>query len=299
MEEFWPLGDYGYRHRMVLVLGTVNTPRARQALLSTALMSERGCRPWARSAARTYVNVLPDKANAAKLLVSKDTTVLQNAAMGLRGVRISNDTIARLLKLMQSTDTHLRLLVVGVLGEDPGGQFASDKVTAIVRAIHDIPKMEKADQVQWHGSWTRAETHYRTYIGALAKTKNGRKSLVRQMERAKASKPVWRSLVLARAFGGDGAVKPEVRTILTDPDAGMFRAWAAEALGRIGAKGDLPLLQKTAKKDPMQRELGGHEPPLNKQLYHPVRQAAKRAIESIEVPTPPAPQEASTQPATP
>ncbi len=111
--------------------------------------------------------------------------------------------------------------------------------------------------------------------------KNGRGSLVDQMGRAKAGKPVWRSLVLARAFGGDAAVRPEVRMILTDAEAGLFRAWAADVLGRIGTKDDLPLLQKTAKTDPMQRERGGCISPLNKQLYYPVREAAKQAIESL------------------
>jgi hypothetical protein len=141
------------------------------------------------------------------------------------------------------------------------------------------------------------------YIGALAQVANGGKALDDALSRAQAGKPAWRCLVLARAFGGDAKSRPEVRKILSDAEAGLFRAWAAEALGKIGTADDLPLLRDVAEKDPMQREQGGCIAPLNKQLYYSVRQAAQQAIKTLQAgpgapgTTWPAPHGASTRPA--
>ena len=88
----------------------------------------------------------------------------------------------------------------------------------------------------------------------------------------------------------------------SDAEAGLFRAWAAEAMGKIGTADDLPLLREVAEKDPMQREQGGCRAPMNKQLYYPVRQAAQEAMKMLQAEpgtpgTTPAPNGAGTQPA--
>ena len=282
MEDFWSLGDYAYRWRTIQVLGIVYTPRSREALLQVALRTRTDELPWIRGAAREYVAILPDKSEARKLLAANDTEVLQQAAAGLRGVAIDKDMIGRLLELMGSKDHHLRRAVAVVLGEDPGGQFASEKVAAIVRAIPDIAHMEKADDIAWPGSWTNSEVYCRTYIDALARMKNARQAITKQLADAPAGEPMRHCLVLALAFGGDGSVRPELRKMLTDAKMGLFRAWTVEALGNIGTTKDLPLLRDVAQKDSMQREQGGCRAPMNKQMYYPVRQAAQRAIELLE-----------------
>jgi hypothetical protein len=284
MEEFWPGDDYTYRFRTTKALGVLNSPASRKALLELALGSRKDDLPWIRGAAQQYVEILTDKSEARRLLVSNDTDVLQNAAVGLRGVAIDREMLTRLVELTKSPDRHLRFLVVCDFGEDPGGQFAAEKVSAIVQAIPDIATMDKADGVYWPGSWTNAEAHYRAYIGALAKMMNASKPIADEIARAKPGEPAWRCLVLARAFGGDAKSRPEVRKILSDAEAGLFRAWAAEAMGKIGTADDLPLLRDVAEKDPMQREQGGCIAPMNKQLYYPVRQAAQQAIKTLQQP---------------
>jgi hypothetical protein len=282
MGESWIESDYGYRWRTIKALGVLNSPASRKALLELALGSRKDDLPWVRGAAQQYVEILTDKSEARRLLVSNDTDVLQNAAVGLRGVAIDREMLTRLVELTKSPDRHLRFLVVCDFGEDPGGQFASEKVSAIVLAIPDIATMDKADGVYWPGSWTNAEAHYRAYIGALAKMINASKPIADEIARSQAGEPAWRCLVLARAFGGDAKSRPEVRKILSDAEGGMFRAWAAEALGKIGTADDLPFLRDVAEKDPMQREQGGCIAPLNKQLYYPVRQAAQQAMKTLQ-----------------
>ena len=77
--------------------------------------------------------------------------------------------------------------------------------------------------------------------------------------------------------------------------AGLFRAWACQAMGKIGTAADLPLLREVAEKDPMQRERGGCLAPMNKDIVYPVRDAAHEVIKTLQA-GPSAPD--TTQPAT-
>ena len=282
MAQFWPKSDYEYRWRTIKAMGLLNSPPSRKALLDLALGTQKQNRPWIHGAARAYIEALTDKSQARLLLVSADTAVLQQAAVGLNGVAVDKETIGRLVELTKSPDRHLRMLVVNVFAKDPGGLFTAEKVEAIVRAIPDIATMDKADDVAWPGNWTSAEVHSRTYINALTNMVNAAKPIQDQTASAKAGTPAWRCLLLARALGGDGEVRPDVRKILADPEAGLFRAWAAEAMGKIGTADDLPLLRQVAEKDPMQRERGGCLVPMNKDIIYPVREAAQQAIKKLQ-----------------
>ncbi len=284
-ERFWDPGNLTYRWRVITALGVLNTQASRNALLDLALEGgHKDDRGQIRGAAREYIKWLTNKRGAMPLLAAKDTNVLQQAVVHLRGEAIDKAMFARLLTLMKSPDRHLRSMVVCNFGQDPGRQFASEKVAAIVQAIPDIATMDGADKVSgmMAGSSTNAEFHYRMYIGALAKSADGGKVLDDALSRAQAGAPTWRCLVLARAFGGDAKSRPEVRKILSDAEAGIFRAWSAEALGKIGTADDLPLLREVAEKDPMRRERGGCLAPMNKQLHYPVREAAQQAIKTLQ-----------------
>ena len=181
MEDFWSQSDYAYRWRTIQVLGIVNTPKSREVLFQVAMRTKADELPWIRGAARQYVAALGDKSEVRKLLAANDTEVLQQAAVGLRGVAIDKDMIGRLVELMGSPDHHLRRLVAAVLGDDPGGQFAPEKVAAIVGAMPDVAHMEKADAVAEMGSWTNSEAYYRTYINALARMKDARQAIAQQL----------------------------------------------------------------------------------------------------------------------
>jgi hypothetical protein len=112
--------------------------------------------------------------------------------------------------------------------------------------------------------------------------KNAPQVIKEQLAVAPVGEPTRYCLVLALAFGADYSVRAELRKIVTDAKAGMFLAWAAEALGKVGTTDDIALLRDLAQNDSMQRERGGCIAPMNKQLYYPVREAAQRAITSVE-----------------
>lgn len=283
-EEFWASGyRTAYRSRVIWALSVMDSPASRKALLKLALDGEHKDNPsHIRSAAREYIRRLPDKAGATCLLAAPDSDVVMQAIGHLRGEPIDKDMFDRLGELMRTGDREIRFQVVQNFGQDPGGKFVAEKVAAIVKAIPEIAGMPEADKTAWPGNWTNAELRYRLYFDALSRMTIPPDPINKALASAKEGNAVWRCLVLACGLSGDAKVRPGLRKILAGAKGGMFRAWACEALGRIGSAEDLPLLRETAAKDPMQRKRGGCIAPVNKELFHPVREAAGRAIKLIE-----------------
>ncbi len=283
-EEFWALGSRGaYCSRVITSLSIIDTPASRKAMLKLALDGgHKDDRGLIRSAARAYIRLLPDKAGAKCLLAASDSDVVTQAIGHLRGEPIDKPMLARLLELMRTGDHNMRFQVVQNFGQDPGGKFITEKVAAIVKAIPKIAGMPEADKTAWPANWTKAELRYRLYFDALSKLTNPPEPIDKALAAAKEGDAVWRCLVLARGLAGDAKARPGLRKILADAKAGTFRVWACEALGKIGSAEDLPLLRETAAKDPMQRKCRGHMVPRSKEFFHPVREAAGRAIKLIE-----------------
>ncbi len=202
--------------------------------------------------------------------------------MHLRGEAIDKELFARLLALMRTGDHHMRFHIVQNFGQDPGGQFVAEKVAAIVKSIPEIAGIPNPVKTAWPGHWSNAEIRYRLHISALSRLTNPPEPIDKALAAAKEGGTTWRCLVLAGGLAGNAKARQGVRKVLTDDKVGIFRAWACEALGKIGSAEDLPLLRQTSAKDPMQRKRGGCLAPMNKELFHPVREAAGRAIKLIE-----------------
>jgi len=282
-EEFWASHHTQYRRHVIQTLAVMDSPASRKALLKLALDGgHKDDRTLIRSAAIEYIRLLPDKGGARCLLFAPDSDVVIQALLHLRGEPIDKEMFTRLMELMRTGDREIRFQVVQNFGQDPGGQFVAEKVAAIVQAIPEIAGMAKADETARPGNWTNAEVRYRLYADALSRLTIPPEPIDKAIADAKEGDAVWRCLVLARGLAGDAKARPGLRKILADAKAGMFRAWACEALGKIGSAEDLPLLRKTAAKDPMQRKRGGGRGPMDKELFHPVREAAGRAIKAIE-----------------
>jgi len=282
-EEFWQPSNLRYRWRVIWSLGLMNTPVSRKALLALALEGgHKDDRGQIEAAAGEYLKLLPDKAGAKPLLAAPDAGVVKQAIVHLICEPIDKEMLDRLLKLMKSGDQEMQFLIVQNFGQDPAGQFVAEKVAATVEAIPNIAKMPSADQPGFMAGLTNAESRYSMYIGVLSKLTNPPQPVDRALAAAEPGSVTWRCMVLARGYAGDAKVRPDVRKILADAEAGMFRAWACEALGKIGSAEDLPLLRDTAAKDPLQRKRGGCIAPMNQELYHPVREAAAQAVKLLE-----------------
>ena len=88
--------------------------------------------------------------------------------------------------------------------------------------------------------------------------------------------------ILALAQRGDVSVRDEVIRLAEDAEAGLFRAWAARALGEIGTLDDLLFLHTLADSDTLIRRGPQPSPRRLPGPTYPVREAARDAIRMIE-----------------
>src|SRR5207237_7611114 len=126
-------------------------------------------------------------------------------------------------------------------------------------AVAHIPGVSDLDpRAAWFSTvQTLGEEYYRRYGHALATAhveNQALHELAKQLQR-----PARDAVLLALARRGDKSVHGEI-VKLAQGGEGMFRAWAATALEKIGTKDDLPMLRTLAKTDPLVRK-GPLRPP--------------------------------------
>ena len=148
---------------------------------------------------------------------------------------------------------------------------------AIERATEKGPENPIAEDFYSHSASNYGETTYSHYINALVKIKDANNYLVEQTQGT--SGRTRYCILIARANRGDASVKKEIINIFGDKDAGMFRAWAAGCLGKIGTQDDIPLLEIIAESDLLERD---PHYSMDTGPILPVRMAAKEAIRDIE-----------------
>ena len=170
------------------------------------------------------------------------------------------------------------MMAARVLGEDPTAETVERRVRMLVDATAAAATVKKADEVAWPGMWTHAETLRANIITALAGMKGADASLKDATGRA-AGLP-RACVVIARAQRGDRSAHDDVVKLLDDAEAGILRVPAARVLGLIGGKEDVPLLERVAKSDPLERKQGGCEEP--QRMCFPVRASAAEAVRTIE-----------------
>ncbi|MBM4035509.1 MAG: hypothetical protein FJ291_27520 [Planctomycetes bacterium] len=279
---------FAFRHRAVLALQAIASPKAQQALLDIALGklpvdTQPSLKAWASQA---YLAGLKDKAEARKLLASDVDGVLNNALLALKGQAVDAELLARIRELLKSEVLAIRLAAAAVLRDDPGEGLAAAKVAAILDVIRNVPKRAEGDKVWWPGNFTLAEGEYHGYIQALAEMR-GADTPLNEIT-PKLSGPPRACAVLARAHRGDRTARAGILRLAVDPEAGRMREWAVRALARIGEAGDRKLLETIAATDPLSRERGGCMAPMNQERFFPVRDAAREALKAL-TPGPPAP----------
>jgi len=299
-----------FRHRAVMVLERLATPKAKAALIDIALGLTAADLPSLKQwAASSYVRTLADKTEARVLLPSDDAGVLNIALLAIQGIRLDRPIMERLVAVLSRADKepHTRLMLIRVVGlvmaADPGSEFAKEKVDAILAAAGLTPDMPDAGELPVILSGIRltfAEIHQGDCLNCLSRMKNADAPLREAVGRtAGLSRDI---ACIALAMRGDASMRPEMRRILQDDTAGLLRKWAAEGLGPVGTSQDVPLLKRLAESDPLERE-AVHDvgpPDMTGRKVYLVREAARLAIELLSKKPPataPATVGASTQPA--
>ena len=178
---------FAYRHRAVQILQRLNTEKARAALLDVALGHSAEDLPsmkqWASAA---YIRTTQDPANVRKLLVSDDAGVLGNALRAIKGVKIDESLLKRLVELTAYKgdkepmfQESVRLAAAAVMAGDSSGKFATQKVDAILAAVGQVANLPHANKTHWPGSYTYAESSYQRYMNCLSEMPGPTKPYVR------------------------------------------------------------------------------------------------------------------------
>lgn len=282
--ENWKKGA-NYRHRAVTVLAEIGTGKAQEALLDIALGRGAAKGRGSSWAAKNYVNIIQDKSNAAKLLDSTDSSVLDSALKALKGQPVEADLLEKLKKLLIAKDYHLRNEAAAVMGKDPGTRYVSEKLTSIIETLDIVEQLPDANEPfhNPHAVGTISDHYYNSLLDALSEMK-GADDYLRQTTGNLSGKTYW-CVVIARAKRGDASVKTDLYSIINNLSAEFFRCRAVRSLGSIGTKEDLPFLRELEKNDSFEVEkFSCLLPKDGRQIekIYPVRLEAGWAIKSIE-----------------
>jgi hypothetical protein len=188
LDELRRSSNVHLEHRVVSLLQSIGTPKAREGLLQIALGqdSPEGIGFGDSWAARNYVKILKDKSDAKKLLASKDTDVQDIALHTLPGVSVDVDFLKQLEGFLQSNEFYVRMSASDVIAADPEATLVRQEVSAIVRSLETVEKLPKAwEKFQYDRLGTLADNVYCRLIDALAKMKGADDSLREQANRAK------------------------------------------------------------------------------------------------------------------
>jgi len=124
------------------------------------------------------------------------------------------------------------------------------------------------------------EATYANYIRSLAKMQ-GADDALREMT-PQVRGVVRDAVMIARAERGDESVRSDIRGILSNPQAGAMRVWAARSMARAGTPDDIPFLRRIEESDPLTRVRYFDVGPVGSREVYPVREAARDAIQVIE-----------------
>ena len=277
-------GDFGLQHRSVRVLKGVNSEKSRALLRRMALRKVRTANPNIESWAGRNL-IACDRDEAWPLLAATTHHVLTAALNAVDGEPIDEKYMPFLRARLDHENELVRWRVVEVMASEPSGKYASEVIEAVRKAllsVADLPNVDEPYRSILASAMTLGEACYARYVNVLARVKVKNDALQTLAGRIEGrGRDV---VVLALARRRDASVHDELVRLAQDPKADLFRAWAATALGEVGTRKDLPLLQRLATSDTLVREgpLPPPHPIHSTGPTHPVRMAAKRAIRMIE-----------------
>ena len=276
--------DFGLQHRSVRVLKGVNSEKSRALLRDMALREVRTANPNIEGWAGRNLIAL-DRDEAWPLLAATTHHVLGDALNAVDGEPIDEKYMPFLRARLDHENEFVRWRVVEVMASEPSGKYATEVIEAVHKAllsVADLPDVDEPYRSFLSTALTLGEACYARYVNVLARVKVKNDALQTLAGRIEGrGRDV---VVLALARRRDASVHDELVRLAQDPKAGLFRAWAATALGAVGTRKDLTLLRRLATSDTLVREgpLPPPHPTDSTGPTHPVRLAAQRAIRMIE-----------------
>jgi HEAT repeat protein len=232
-------------------------------------------------AARGFLKAAVPECSPRQLLQTRNPRVTNVGLAALKGEPIDDTLMEQLEGIMRTGPVWVRGSAAEVLVADRSAALAERKARAIVCALGDMAAMDLSVARLRATILTPEEFWYNRFIGYLCGVWEANSEM--ELPAAPGAGRARDAVMIARSRRGDRDVAAELLRILQDPQAGMFRAWAAEGLGKIGTKDHVEILTRLAQSDEMQRYYPGSlPPPLPDPPVRPVRVAAYQALNEIK-----------------
>lgn len=266
------------------MLARINTTQSQDLLRRIAIGKVKTSDPNFETSAATSL-ISCDNSAGWMLFTSDNPRVLTVVLNAVDGQPIDEVRMQLLRKCINHSDSVVRRSAARVMANAPSGELAHEVVECIgqaLAAVADIPNVDKLNVPGVVGiAQTSGEIEYANLMSALVKFRVEGESL-RELARQQKGR-ARDTVILAMAQRGDDSVHESIRKLAQDPDAGMFRAWAACGLEKIGIAEDLGLLKQMAATDVLIRKMNdcfqsGDE----RADFYPVRHAAERTIRILE-----------------
>jgi len=282
--------DSGWWRCAVRVLEAVNSEQSRELLRRVALGEMSGADRLVQGrAARALIAC--DPRQAWPLLASTNGQVLASALNAVHGQPVDEKHMSLLGECLGHTNALVRWRAAEVMADDPTGKRGNEAVEAVgqaLEAVAGLPDVNQPYRGMLASGSTVGDACYQRHMNILVRVKVDNEALRALAERMHGR--ARDAVLLALARRDDESVHDELVRLAQDPEADLFRVWAADALGGIGTPEDLPLLRTLAETDPLVigEPFGPDEgpprvlPPGVTGRSYPVRNAAERAIREIE-----------------
>jgi HEAT repeat protein len=271
--------DTTFRHRVLLVLSKLATPKARDALFEIVNMDEETVNRV--FAAAIFCGTSSDGGDVQKLL---DCRHLGVQAIGLERLRAADDEhFKKVLELAQSPLPELRWTAIRRLGWVSDSRQLGNGLAAAIRSLASADEVQKTT-LMLSGAWLSPGYSYadqtRVFvIDALGEGRWSTESLAKAQEGL--SGLSRDAVVIARASRGDKAVYEDLWGIIQTRKEGWVCLKAVEALCKIGTIDDLPLLKKIAEDTQWKVQIGTNLDG-SENSYYPIRPAARWVQQQIQ-----------------
>jgi tetratricopeptide (TPR) repeat protein len=246
----------------VRTLGDINSDASQQALLDLALGKNIPIRRNGFSlAARKYVENLDNKADAWKLLKSKNNEILSIAVRALQGEPVGLEHIAEIEVLLQSDNSYLRINTVKLITQEPEHLSPGKKISLLCNSLKTVKQISHFDmKIHSNMLGTEGSLAFCSFVDNLTQIPDAKKHLRKELDEFEGLAKITVKIALVKL--GDTTYKKDVMDFLSNEDMyalSSMRLYALRSIGKVKTQSDQTFLERLSKEDPYEVVIFRHK----------------------------------------
>jgi hypothetical protein len=273
-------GDVPRATIVINALKAMGSAQAAEVLRGIALDPGKDSFTLGPQAANAYVSLTSNPDEIAKLFGSEVQNVWAVAGNALSGKPLTGNVVNAVKPLLESDRAKAHIIAADVFGDDAAPTTAPEKVALLLNAVDRLDRLSDGDKsFDPRTPLTQSEMALASYTESLGKMIGAKEVLFRMLGGATGLQR--KIVVVSLAHRKDVSVKDEVlRLAASDQDAGI-RQMACSALYYVVTEVDMPVLEKIASSDPLERKRFDQK--LGREVeYYPIRDTAKSVLAYIK-----------------